>query len=99
MSEAPETIYKRMKARIAYLERRLELIGTDGNGNRVRMPESADGIACRDATIANLQQHLTDATIRIGTLVSTLRHIQHNCWGMTSHGIETMARDALTKEG
>lgn len=42
------------RARIASLEQRLEVFGTDGTGGKVQLPEGCDGIACRNETIKQL---------------------------------------------
>lgn len=44
--------------RIAELEQRLELWGTNGNGERVRLPDHLDGIATREQTIRLLEERI-----------------------------------------
>lgn len=47
---------REQERRIAELEKRLELWGTNGNGDRVRLPDHLDGIASRDETIRQLER-------------------------------------------
>lgn len=50
-----------LQERVSVLEDRLELYGTDGEGKRVKLPDSCDGIACRDETIKGLETRLAEA--------------------------------------